>query len=382
MMRTGIALLFCGSLRTVGAFSSREAASLAQRSMAASSSNATLHSQAIPSWRLNMLVDEPAMMNQPMAASAPIAAALPPGGQVLDFQSSPAQDAQRCPLLKLPTDFYFFSNGRQSGSWSVDNDVTLAKWNSAWDHPFILESVQTVYINSAIGGSLSLKGKIYTQEELKKLYGWEAANATQFPDGNYIAIIDCDGRLLFVVQQVPYIEGSLAPGHPLEIYGTDGRVLARTIMDQLIERIQFVDTNGYLLATAESPGINASITRANMSRAVGEGHPLPYGLHFELGGYENSSRLLETDYRWVISAAVQVRAIYASAPAQPKFPVWASALVWIAIVLGFCIVGCALNGIYRLVYPYSDFATRSKSQHPMYTLGQDLPPRQMQGAMY
>lgn len=365
-MKVDIAFFIYASINFAPAVSvsSREAAALAQKSKSATASD----SKAIPAWRLNMLLDEPSMQHQsaPTIAPPPSLAAT---GQTLDFQSSPAQDAQRCPLLKLPTDFYFFTDEQRRGTWSVDNTVALAKWHYGWTHPLALEGLQTVYIKSAVNGALSLMGKILTEDELKKLYGWEAAtvNSTQYEGSSYVAITDCDGRLLFVVQQIPYVEGSLSPGHPLEIYGTDGRLLARTIMDQLIERIQFVDTNGYLLAVAESPGVNANITRANMTAAVDEGYPLPYGLQFQLGGYTNSSRLLEPDYRWIIATAVQVRAIYAANHAPPQFPIWATVLVWISVGLAIFVVGFLLHGIYRVVYPYSS-SFKSKGQFPMYSV--------------
>lgn len=270
------------------------------------------------------------------------------GGTMLqDFQSTPGQDALRCPLLKLPSVVYLQNDAAlPKGSWKNSVGATLATWSG----------LNMVKINSLASEKLALQAKPLSGQWLEKMYGWISKPVyLQDSEGIYEALIDCDGRLMYVVQLSPIIDGSLAPGHPIQIYGKDGTLLAASLSDQTVERISFVDLNGALLATAESPGLYSNFSRASVITAS-NGVPLSYQINFEPGSYLNASRFLEEEYRWVIASAVQVRAVYNAGYTAPStFSTSLAIAIWIGIFLAICILGCIMWGVYRLVYPDPSF---------------------------
>lgn len=309
-------------------------------------------------WQESVVNENPYANNTPPYHETMLAK----GGPLLqDFQSTPGQDALRCPILKLPSEVYLQNHAAlPKGSWKNGVGATLATWNG----------LDMIKINSLASEKLALQAKMLSGQWLEKMYGWVSNPPyLQDPKGVYEALIDCDGRLMYVVQLSSIIENSLAPGHPIQIYGPNGKLLAASLSDRTVERISFVDLNGALLATAESPGLYSNFSRSSVITAS-NGIPLSYQIDFESGGYFNASRFLEEEYRWVIASAVQVRAVWLSGytASDSTFSALMAVEIWIGIILVICILGCMMWGIYRLVYPDPSFIYDPKiyAKRPLY----------------
>jgi len=249
----------------------------------------------IPEWRLAMFDDKPTM---PPHGGPPLEIQGLPG-----FTSTKGQDEGRCPLLKLPLELNLITKNsgwlRQTGSWTGLADVTFATWKQE----FLSRNWRTMYVKSTMDGHTSFQATVSNDEELKFLYDWEAPNGGNSSVTD-VPLLDCDRRLAFVVR----IEDRWDA--PVSILSSDGRLLAITYADPLTEKLQFADpVTNYRIATAEAPGIGANLSRELLVRDPSKGGILPYGVSFAKPGYANASRFLEEEYRWVIVAAVQVKAL-------------------------------------------------------------------------
>mmetsp|Transcript_9580 Transcript_9580/g.21945 ORF Transcript_9580/g.21945 Transcript_9580/m.21945 type:complete len:375 (+) Transcript_9580:85-1209(+) len=249
----------------------------------------------IPEWRLAMFDDKPTM---PPHGGPPLEIQGLPG-----FTSTKGQDEGRCPLLKLPLELNLITKNsgwmRQTGSWTGLADVTFATWKQE----FLSRNWRTMYVSSTMDGHQSFQATVSNDEELKFLYDWEAPNGGNASVTD-VPLLDCDRRLAFVVR----IEDKWDA--PVSILSSDGRLLAITYADPLSEKLQFADpVTNYRIATAEAPGIGANLSRDQLVRDPSKGGILPYGVSFAKPGYANASRFLEEEYRWVIVAAVQVKAL-------------------------------------------------------------------------
>mmetsp|Transcript_49325 Transcript_49325/g.107399 ORF Transcript_49325/g.107399 Transcript_49325/m.107399 type:complete len:405 (+) Transcript_49325:115-1329(+) len=283
------------------------------------------------------------------------------------FGSTPSQDTGACPMMKLPETIQLLAKDStvsgQTGKWTTLGNVVLGNWVQN----FWAKSWQSVFAKS-VDGRLAMKIVPMNEVELHKTYGWKA-KALNYPNitamdmskevatpiveqvystADTFVIVDCDNVMLFVVH--------FLPGTPMstDIYDRYGQLIAHSLDDPVIARSQFVDTYGYLLATAESPGLFANISREDMPVDESKGNILPYVMHFEPGGYTNASRLLDEDYRWVLSTAVQVRAIREGLGSrEPGLSVASSVTAWFLLaVLLFCI-GWLCIAFYHMVYPRS-----------------------------
>lgn len=266
------------------------------------------------------------------------------------FGSTPAQDEQRCKILKLPDDMQLVSEyqswRRMTGAWLSHNNVRLG----AWTQSHVSSSYDTVYVNSDVDQGLALQASVKSAEEMRYLYGWRAQPEPQ--PGVNIPLVDCDQRLMFVIHQ------RATELREMDIYAPDGSLLASSLVDWNIERIQFVASDGFLIATAESPAVFANISRDALGGDPTKGNVLPYGIHFEVGGYADASRLLDTEYHWVIASAIQMRAILLAEQMdvvdgipRPTAVSIIAVLVWLSLALGgFACCGLLLC-IHRAVYP-------------------------------
>lgn len=234
-------------------------------------------------------------------------------------------------------------------------------WSSSWD---------TVYIR-ALDRRLAAKITPITKLQLAQIYGWQA-NANDYSDNTStpseaFVFTDCENNLMFVanLQREP-------PG-VIQIYDRFGNLEAHSLSDPVVARHQFVDGNGYLIAAAESPGLFLNVSRpeppANGSRA----DVLPYALKFSKGGYDNASRLMDDDYRWVLAAAVQIRAVSdAYGYWHPRtWPIllatfWSLGALY---VLGICY---AVSCIFKMVYPPRVFVGKHFAGPFMYSEKQAL----------
>lgn len=269
------------------------------------------------------------------------------------FDSTPAQDAKRCKILKLPDDLQVVAEHqswrRMTGGWFAHNNVKLGSWTQ--NHLSL--SYSNVYIHSEVDRGLAAEVSLKTDDEMRFLYGWVVD--PQPEPGLNIPLVDCDKRLMFVVRQ------RATELRELDIYTPTGHLIVTSIVDWAIERVQFVGTNGYLVATAESPAVFANISRELLSPDPAKGNVLPYGIHFEVGGYDDASGLLDSEYHWVIASAVQMRALlYAEnadllgGPPPPHGVRAFAVLTWLSLGFAVLAVWGLFRFIYHTVYPRED----------------------------
>jgi len=266
------------------------------------------------------------------------------------FDSTPSQDEHRCSVLKLPEDLQLVAEHqswrRMTGAWFAHNNVKLGTWMQS----HLSSSYDTVYIHNEVDRGLSAEVSLKTDDEMRFLYGWVLES--QPVPGLNIPLVDCDKKLMFVVRQ------RATELREMDVYAADGVLLATTLVDWNIERVQFVGTNGYLIATAESPAVFANISRDALSRDPTKGDVLPYGIHFEVGGYDGASGLLDAEFHWVIASAVQMRALlYAeNADLLGGVPPPASMSVlaiftWLSLLAAAFALAGSFVCVYRSVYP-------------------------------
>jgi hypothetical protein len=291
----------------------------------------------------------------------------------------------------------------QGGSWQSSSGVVHSSFR-LW---FISTRWDTAY-NRNLDEQGAFRGEVTSDEELEYSYDWKigkspmdypataklendwwsaiykgAHTVLKSPEQKYgkgsddqaatwhtTALVDCEGHLLYVVKLLQQEAATLLPGG-IDVYDRAGTLVAHAMVDYSIARYQFVDVNGNLIATAEAPGVGLAISLKNLDPEPYRGSILPYGIEFQRGGYTGASRLLDTDYRWVIAAAVQARALD---DAHRSIQPWAP---WLLVVAG-CMFGalllvlicCACGAIYRLVYPRgrSEALWDKKGQTQFYTM--------------
>jgi len=334
------ALLAVVSLGATALLSNAAALGSAYRSSSASGS------AAIPDHLLDVLTPAPPIL-QTLTDTERTSSDM----QVLPmFDSTPAEDEKRCRILKLPEDLQLVAEHqgwrRMTGAWYAHNNVKLGTWMQS----HLSSSYDTVYIHSEVDRGLAVEVSLKTDDEMRFLYGWVVDS--QAVPGLNIPLVDCDRRLLFVVRQ------RATELREMDIYAADGVLLATTLVDWNVERVQFVGTNGYLIATAESPAVFANISRDAMSRDPTKGDVLPYGVHFEVGGYEGASGLLDTEFHWVIASAVQMRALLYAENADllggippPSCMSVLAVFTWLSLAFAVLALAGAFVCVYRSVYP-------------------------------
>lgn len=291
------------------------------------------------------------------------------GDGLPQITGSPAQDLQRCPVLKLPDDAILAAKRRSwlalYGEWSTANGVTLATWEQNYLGMGFSRDIKRigVYIRSAATGQVAIRTRYFTDEEMLRLYDWKMTSNQSWDESLYnLAIFDCVGTLMYVVKgQLPQIKGEDLIPNQIKLYSRDATLLAKSDVQGAVLRYQFVDPNSnYLIATAEAPGINASIKSADIPSAVEVGDVLPFGFHFESGGYTNSSAFMDPGYRWVLAAAVQALAIYKAQAVEMPWTIITvveATLITAAVLAALLVVGL-LYGTFRCVYPVGYLGTK------------------------
>jgi len=152
----------------------------------------------------------------------------------------------------------------------------------------------------------------------------------------YVALLDCEDILQFVVVLQ---KASRYPGG-VDVYDSKGMLVAHSLTDMNQARHQFVDTQGHLLVTAEAPGLNQNISFANIPLDPAMGDVFTYVMKFELGSYSGASQLLEPDFRWILAAAVQMRAVIDGRTAlPPMLPEILPVIYWIVTAIFIALVG-------------------------------------------
>lgn len=321
----------------------------------------------IPQWRLDLATGRPDDWWTRNVAS-PVSSLIW-GTDQPEVTASPAQDHQRCPIVKLPNSFVtsasYASHFSIAGTWSYTNSVKLASWEQnflSMGFSRDLHKVTTV-IRTASTNQVAIRTRPFTNREMETLFNWKAANAyfdmnktmpmeqaslQVFRDFN-IAIFDCVGTLMYVVR-----ENTQSP-REVQVFSRDGSLIAKSHVGDPVLKYQFIDPqSGYLIATAEAPGINASIPLKDIPASVAEGGVVPVAFHFERGGYTNSSPLMDIEYHWVLATAVQALSIYRADAGDASWQLTTVVegfliLCLLAVVLVF---GGSLFCIYRCVFPH------------------------------
>jgi hypothetical protein len=294
------------------------------------------------------------------------------------YESTAAMDLRQCPTVMLPSFVALrptvgVSSGL-SGVWT-DRGMAMASFGENFFFP---QSWDYVYIRD-IDHRLALRAEIKNDQQIDYLYGWRSQNGPMdYPNisrleeiwaaaswhalneevtaprpPTSITLADCRGRLIFVVRLHWTRNVTLHPGS-IDIYDRFGNLTAHALVDRNIARYQFVDPLGRLLAVAESPGLYQNISLADMPRDPDKGYVLPFELRFE-GGYANSSRLIDPEWRWIIAAAMQLRAIQdAHSQRTPRMPAVMVAIYWVCFAFGLLVLCCTGGVLHRTVYSRSD----------------------------
>jgi len=299
--------------------------------------------------------------------------------------STKAQDQQRCPLVQLSSDIsmnagYVRWSG-QSGTWKTPGSIILGSWRQN----YYSTDYTDVHISN-LDGRLAVTAALTSDDELQTGYKWrvtrplsdfpplvdleaqydhaasgggredELAAAGIVPPANATRItyklLDCDGRLLFVVQLQAE---TLRPG-AMDVFDQSGALVAHSLQDHASARLTFVDPHGYLLATAEAPALGAGLDLRDVPLGSANGGILPYQIRFESGGYANASRLLDSHYRWALASALQVRAVADAQAAikQPGLLAAISVAYWCLAALALVAILCLLNVMRRSAFPPAD----------------------------
>jgi len=183
------------------------------------------------------------------------------------------------------------------------------------------------------------------------------------PFWQHVALTDCSGDLLFVVRL--NVSTPLFPGG-VTVYDRSGTLVATSLTNSLLPYHQFIDTQGYVLGTAQAPELNSTIPFESLPKDAYRGGMLTYHLKFAEGNYVNASRLLDQDFRWVLAAAVQLRALQdARSVWSPWLPQALPVLYWIfAGLLAFMAAGTCL-------FVYRPFRTTAATKY----IGEGWPAR-------
>jgi len=243
----------------------------------------------------------------------------------------------------------------QWGEWRLAEDPDSIV-PSKWHLDFLAWNWQVIHVTNTADGSASVMASPISEDHLKKLYNWTAsdknsadhrwdflrewfapnvafwfdqqpyrfgmANATYpttftaapsaqasalpYPTWSHWSLTDCKDNLVAVVRAE---NTDAQQAGKMLVFNSVGELAAVALPDPILARYQFIDVNGYLLATAEAPTLNANITYKELPRREDLGYVVPYTMHWELGGYNMSSDLIREDSRWILSLAIQVRAL-------------------------------------------------------------------------
>lgn len=293
-----------------------------------------------------------------------------------------AQDEKRCPLVQLSSDLSLNSGyiqwSGQEGTWKTPSDIILGSWRqNYWTAEYGVVRI------SNLDGQLAAKASLTDASALRAAYNWTVRqNVSRFPplrelDEQYdlaasagrreeelaaariapppnatrttYKVVDCDGRLLYVVQ----LQAETLRPPAIDLFDQSGVLVAHSLSEHESAKLIFVDTHGYLLATAEAPALNASLQLSDIPRDAANGGILPYQIRFEPGGYANASRLLDVHHRWALAAALQVHAIYDAQGMGTAPPLLTAISVaeWSLSALVLCFIVYLVLYFYRAAFP-------------------------------
>lgn len=259
------------------------------------------------------------------------------------------QDEQICGFLDLPEDFFLSQrvsdSMTKSGVWESDAGGTFLTWTQ----DLFAYKYQTVYFY--VDSRLLFKAEVIDNDEIQ--LGRKLPMRTLKDEKDkwtVIALKDCQDVLLYTLLE------SNTGRHVAEIYNRADELVAfsrpgATFPDQ----IHYFDSEKAPIAISQSPMVTDHET------------PTAGGSHREdvaiwevqyLHGYNSNSSLVIPQYRWVLGAAIQERAIRSALGRtangdleKPSAYFWFLALCIVGIlVLAAAVCGCCFR-VYRLVYP-------------------------------
>lgn len=336
-----------------------------EMSIRGQSAKSSISSGAIPDWKVGLVATEEGSRHAAWWQNLGISSLW--GGDLPSVASSPAQDQQRCPVLKLPDDTVMAASSSSwmslQGKWYTPTSVDIATFDqnyfgfTPWDW-----NVTTKYVNfrAASTGQVAVRTRLFTDAAIQRAYNWNvpvgsqgannsAARVIDDDDPANIALMDCVGNLMYVAR-VP---------NPWTIilYSRNGSIITSAVIEEPILRMQFVvSPNNYLVATAEAPGINAKMLVKQIPKDVEFGNVLPFEIQFAPGGYNGSSPLMDPEFRWVLAVAVQAFSVY---KAERDYTPWhAFLLSWVLCIstylLSIAVLCSVAFMIYRCVYPHHE----------------------------
>lgn len=360
--RSLAAVALLGALCPVPAGAASSFAALQGASQSAASSGTAARAAAIPEWRLDA-----ALMPTKSLETLAIAHDHDHDKERLAL-GRPAKE-QNCPMVrftkKLVSEPSYATWLGQTGTWRDEFSGVIL---SSWGQSFFAQDWQTMNFRD-LDGRGAFTARTAAADELQKRFGWQvglgpenysaivglerpwkqAAHLTKVWDMQeglvsvprdkvrgdawtkkepplMVALLGCEGELLFVIQ----LQASKRYPGTIDVYDPKGVLVAHSLTDTTVARHQFVDVDGRLLAIAEAPGLYQNISFVDLPRDPAMGDVFAYELKFELGGYTGASRLLEPDRRWILAAAVQLRAVAdGRVAAPPALPEILPALYWI-----------------------------------------------------
>lgn len=177
------------------------------------------------------------------------------------------------------------------------------------------------------------------------------------PEWN-VLLTDANGQLVYVVilWEVSGLLKYQTSVGLIDIYDSAGNLVAYSVRHPDFDRYLLLEpASGYLLATAESPGIGLNISLSEVPEDAFKGYVRTFGMHFERGGYTNASELLNPDLRWVLAASVQARALrdafQTSSRWQPVFMSWLVSFGPLCVaLLGFLAALCMSRVVWHWAY--------------------------------
>eukprot|EP00441_Pelagodinium_beii_P027936 CAMPEP_0197657830 /NCGR_PEP_ID=MMETSP1338-20131121/44869_1 /TAXON_ID=43686 ORGANISM="Pelagodinium beii, Strain RCC1491" /NCGR_SAMPLE_ID=MMETSP1338 /ASSEMBLY_ACC=CAM_ASM_000754 /LENGTH=402 /DNA_ID=CAMNT_0043234291 /DNA_START=94 /DNA_END=1299 /DNA_ORIENTATION=- len=322
------------------------------------------------------------------------------------FPPTEAQIAGSCAPVFLADTMYLTPSGASStsgewGEWRKEQDPESVA-PSKWHMDFLSWHWENIYVSNEIDGTQAVVAKPQTEEQLKKYYNWSAsdqyntdhrwdfltewfapnvafyfdqqpyrfeiandtypttitagptakASALLYPTWTHWALVDCKDNLAAVLR-VEDTTDSTKAGKIL-VFNSAGELAAVALPDPILARYQFIDVNGRLLATAEAPTLGANVTYLELPRREELGYTLPYSMHWELGGYNMSSDLLQEESRWILGLSVQVRSLqdahqnFTPPLVKDRFLLFAVAMA--VILCGGMLVFLAVVGVTPEIY--------------------------------
>lgn len=258
-----------------------------------------------------------------------------------------AQDFQECALVRLPLKFKLVprveSSIKRAGVWENDDGATFLGWQQ--DHFSFGHTV------SYFDGAVPFFDVTQTSDSALRDLGLDLPPPANNAKVTTLVAKDCQGVLMYVFRE--HHEDI----NQYEVYNRAGEFLAGSVSGQLYhDQIHWYDQYRNPIAIAQSPFIS---TIPNIDKTYEQqrssGVVKMWELEF-IEDYGSNSSILRDQYRWVLGAALQTRAIREAdmgpsgemtEPWIYQWFVFMQILLFLAFV--YCIFAC-FQGTYHVIY--------------------------------